>query len=141
MVALGEQGTGQIEAARQRLESLLADCERRRFGSLIREVQVALARIDAESGLPSAVVWPPLDRLANPRQESVTTVRPGLDLTPREVCVLELVAQGLSNQEISNQLFISLNTVKAHTVHINHKLGVKRRTQAVMRAKAMGVLA
>ncbi|NUU38237.1 LuxR C-terminal-related transcriptional regulator [Pseudomonas sp. C2B4] len=144
MVALGEQGAGQTEAARKRLETLLADCERRRFGSLTREVQAALARANAESGVVSAgaeVPLAPFNLLANPRQEPVSTPRPGLDLTPREVCVLELVAQGLSNQEISNQLFISLNTVKAHTVHINHKLGVKRRTQAVMRAKAMGVLA
>jgi ATP/maltotriose-dependent transcriptional regulator MalT len=144
MVALGEQGTGQIEAARQRLASLLADCERRRFGSLISEVRAALTRIGAESGLPSSHVeaaLAPFNLLATQRPEPVATSRPGLELTPREVCVLELVAQGLSNQEISNQLFISLNTVKAHTVHINHKLGVKRRTQAVMRAKAMGVLA
>ncbi|MCY1465844.1 transcriptional regulator EpsA [compost metagenome] len=55
--------------------------------------------------------------------------------------MLQLVAHGLSNQEISERLFISLNTVKAHTVKINHKLGVKRRTQAVMRAKSLGMLA
>ncbi|WP_160108843.1 LuxR C-terminal-related transcriptional regulator [Pseudomonas izuensis] len=144
MIALGEQGTGQVEAARQRLVSLLADCECRRFGSLIREVQAVLARIDAEPGLapvPAQVPLAPFNPLASRQPEPVTAPRAGSELTPREVCVLELVAQGLSNQEISNQLFISLNTVKAHTVHINHKLGVKRRTQAVMRAKAMGVLA
>lgn len=144
MVALGEQGTGQKAAARQRLESLLADCERRCFGSLINEVQTALARIDAESAVAGGLVevaLAPFNLLASQPPEPVSTARPGPELTPREVCVLELVAQGLSNQEISNQLFISLNTVKAHTVHINHKLGVKRRTQAVMRAKAIGVLA
>ncbi|WCM54055.1 LuxR C-terminal-related transcriptional regulator [Pseudomonas sp. WJP1] len=144
MVALGEQGTGQMQAARQRLEALLADCERRRFGSLTREVQVALARIGAEPG--SAPVLPeaplaPYNLLANHQPASANAPRPATELTPREIGVLQLVAQGLSNQEISNELFISLNTVKAHTVHINHKLGVKRRTQAVMRAKAMGLLA
>ncbi|MCK3863477.1 LuxR C-terminal-related transcriptional regulator [Pseudomonas sp. B329] len=61
-------------------------------------------------------------------------------LSTRELAVLRLIAQGCSNQEISNQLFISLHTVKTHASHINSKLGVERRTQAVARAKAMGLL-
>jgi ATP/maltotriose-dependent transcriptional regulator MalT len=65
---------------------------------------------------------------------------PQVELTQREMSVLRLLAGGLSNQEIGNVLFISLNTVKTHAKKINAKLGVKRRTQAIMRAKAMGVL-
>lgn len=61
-------------------------------------------------------------------------------LSGRELAVLELIAQGLSNQEISERLFISLHTVKSHARHINDKLGVERRTQAVARAKHMGLL-
>jgi LuxR family maltose regulon positive regulatory protein len=61
-------------------------------------------------------------------------------LSSRELSVLKLIAQGCSNQEISEQLFISLHTVKTHARHINSKLGVERRTQAVARAKALGVL-
>jgi LuxR family maltose regulon positive regulatory protein len=61
-------------------------------------------------------------------------------LSTRELAVLQLIAQGCSNQEISNQLFISLHTVKTHASHINSKLGVERRTQAVARAKSMGLL-
>jgi LuxR family maltose regulon positive regulatory protein len=61
-------------------------------------------------------------------------------LSSRELAVLRLIAQGCSNQEISEQLFISLHTVKTHAIHINSKLGVERRTQAVARAKALGVL-
>jgi LuxR family maltose regulon positive regulatory protein len=61
-------------------------------------------------------------------------------LSTRELAVLRLIAQGCSNQEISDQLFISLHTVKTHASHINSKLGVERRTQAVARAKALGVL-
>jgi LuxR family maltose regulon positive regulatory protein len=61
-------------------------------------------------------------------------------LSSREMAVLRLIAQGCSNQEISEQLFISLHTVKTHASHINSKLGVERRTQAVARAKALGVL-
>ncbi|MNH17705.1 Transcriptional regulatory protein LiaR [compost metagenome] len=52
-------------------------------------------------------------------------------LSTREMAVLELIAQGCSNQEISERLFISLHTVKTHASHINSKLGVERRTQAV----------
>ncbi|MCE1114778.1 MULTISPECIES: LuxR C-terminal-related transcriptional regulator [Pseudomonas] len=62
-------------------------------------------------------------------------------LSARELAVLELIAQGCSNQQISERLFISLHTVKTHASHINSKLGVERRTQAVARAKSLGVLA
>ena len=61
-------------------------------------------------------------------------------LSVRELSVLKLIALGCSNQQISEQLFISLHTVKTHASHINSKLGVERRTQAVARAKALGLL-
>jgi LuxR family maltose regulon positive regulatory protein len=61
-------------------------------------------------------------------------------LSSRELAVLQLIAQGCSNQEISESLFISLHTVKTHARHINSKLGVERRTQAVARAKSLGLL-
>lgn len=71
-----------------------------------------------------------------PSVENSTTEQ----LSSRELAVLRLIAQGCSNQEISEQLFISLHTVKTHASHINSKLGVERRTQAVARAKALGLL-
>ena len=61
-------------------------------------------------------------------------------LTEREVEVLHLIAEGLSNREISQQLFLSLSTVKVHTHHIYGKLSVNSRTQAVARAKTLGIL-
>ena len=61
-------------------------------------------------------------------------------LSTREMAVLQLIARGCSNQEISERLFISLHTVKTHARHINSKLGVERRTQAVARAKELGLL-
>jgi LuxR family maltose regulon positive regulatory protein len=61
-------------------------------------------------------------------------------LSTRELAVLRLIALGCSNQEISERLFISLHTVKTHARHINSKLGVERRTQAVARAKGLGLL-
>ncbi|AGA85688.1 LuxR C-terminal-related transcriptional regulator [Stutzerimonas stutzeri] len=61
-------------------------------------------------------------------------------LSNRELTVLRLIAQGCSNQEIAEQLFISLHTVKTHARRINTKLGVARRTQAVAKAKALAWL-
>ena len=64
----------------------------------------------------------------------------GSPLSSREQAVLALIAQGCSNQEIAEQLFISLHTVKTHARRINTKLGVARRTQAVAMAKSMGLV-
>jgi len=61
-------------------------------------------------------------------------------LSERELEVLQLIAQGLSNQEISTQLYLSLNTIKAHTRNIYGKLGVNNRTQAGARARALGII-
>ncbi len=61
-------------------------------------------------------------------------------LSHREVEVLQLVAQGLSNQEISEQLFLALDTVKGHNRNIFSKLQVQRRTEAVARARELGLL-
>ncbi|MCX4554085.1 MULTISPECIES: response regulator transcription factor [unclassified Streptomyces] len=61
---------------------------------------------------------------------------PGESLTRRELEVLQLVGDGLSNQQISKQLFLSQATVKSHLVHIYAKLGVDSRTSAVAAASA-----
>ena len=60
-----------------------------------------------------------------------------LGLSKREVEVLELLAQGLSNQEIADKLFVSLNTTKTHISSIYAKMGVSRRTQAVEKARRL----
>lgn len=64
---------------------------------------------------------------------------PAALLSRRELDVLKLIAQGYSNQQIADSLFISLHTVKTHAQNINFKLGVARRTQAVARAKELGL--
>ncbi len=61
-------------------------------------------------------------------------------LSPREVEVLQLIAQGLSNQEISERLVVALSTVKGHNLSIFGKLQVQRRTEAVARARELGLL-
>ena len=61
-------------------------------------------------------------------------------MSDRELEVLYLIAAGLTNKEIAEKLFISLNTVKTHTKNINSKLSVNSRTKAVARAKELGLL-
>lgn len=61
-------------------------------------------------------------------------------LSARELEILQLVAQGLSNHEISERLFLALSTVKGHNRSIFDKLQVKRRTEAVARARELGLL-
>jgi LuxR family maltose regulon positive regulatory protein len=61
-------------------------------------------------------------------------------LSERELEVLRLVAAGLSNQEISERLFLALGTVKGHNLKIFGKLGVQRRTEAIARARELGLL-
>jgi LuxR family transcriptional regulator, maltose regulon positive regulatory protein len=61
-------------------------------------------------------------------------------LSRRELEVLRLIAQGLSNREISDRLFLSLNTVKGHNRVIFAKLQVERRTEAVARARQLDLI-
>jgi LuxR family maltose regulon positive regulatory protein len=61
-------------------------------------------------------------------------------LSERELEVLQLIAEGLTNPEIASRLFLALNTVKAHAGNIYGKLNVHSRTQAISRAQALGLL-
>ena len=61
-------------------------------------------------------------------------------LSRRELEVLRLIAQGKSNKEISSELYLALNTVKRHAYNIYNKLDVNRRTQAVSKARQMGLI-
>ena len=61
-------------------------------------------------------------------------------LSQRELEVLQLIALGNSNLEIADRLYISLHTVKTHARRIHSKLGVERRTQAVAKAKTLGLM-
>ena len=66
--------------------------------------------------------------------------RQKLAITKRELEILGLIAQGLSNREIAETLFVSENTVKTHSSRLFDKLSAKRRTQAVQRGKEFGLI-
>ena len=70
------------------------------------------------------------------RQEEIEK----LGISRRELDVLNLMAGGLSNEEIAGKLFVSLSTVKTHSSNIFMKLDVKRRTQAVEKAKRLNII-
>lgn len=61
-------------------------------------------------------------------------------ISKREWEVLALMSEGLSNQEIADKLFVSLNTIKTHSSNLFLKLDVKRRTQAIEKGKRTGLL-
>lgn len=63
-----------------------------------------------------------------------------LGISKRELEVLELLAQGLTNQQIADKLFVSLNTIKTHTSNLFLKLEVSRRTEAIRRAKELRLI-
>ena len=77
---------------------------------------------------------PPTEFVLNAKEVAV------LGISSREREVLQLMSEGLSNQEIASQLFVSLNTVKTHVSRLFEKMDVKRRTQAIEKAKRLGIV-
>lgn len=63
-----------------------------------------------------------------------------LNLSRRELDVLELMAQGLTNQEIAGRLFVSLNTIKTHSMNLFEKMDVSRRTQAIAKGRQLSII-
>ena len=72
--------------------------------------------------------------------ESYVLSNPDIDLTARELEVLHQISLGHSNLEIADKLFVSLNTIKTHINNIYSKLNVKRRTQAVSKARELNII-
>lgn len=68
------------------------------------------------------------------------TVCEELGLSKREIEVLQLMGDGLSNQEIADRLFVSINTIKTHSSRIFDKLEVKRRTQAIELGRKLALI-
>lgn len=97
--------------------------------------QVLAGRVAIDSATASRL----LNDLSKTLSQSEPEVR-GSNLTRRELQVLELVADGLPNRDVANQLHISENTVKNHMRSIHEKLDVRTRTEAVVKAARHGLL-
>ena len=89
-----------------------------------------------QSVLESQVASKMMNRFRRPAQ---TEAHPHEELTEREMEVLQLIAQGKSNQEIADELFIGIKTVKYHLTNMFSKLGVEDRTQAAIYAHRNGL--
>jgi DNA-binding CsgD family transcriptional regulator len=76
----------------------------------------------------------------NDKKAPLTAIPDNIDLSSREIEVLQHIASGFSNQEIADRLFVSLNTIKTHTNNIYLKLNVKRRTQAIESARKLKII-
>jgi LuxR family maltose regulon positive regulatory protein len=154
MQALALYATGAKEEAVQRLAEALALAESGGFvrtfvdeGRPMAQLLTATAlrgtlpvytnKLLDEFPIPQSeftVAHSPTSDIRNPKSEIADP------LSPRELEVLQLIAEGLSNREIGERLYLALDTVKGHNRHIYSKLGVQRRTEAVARARELGLL-
>jgi LuxR family maltose regulon positive regulatory protein len=139
----------------------LAQLER----ALVRAEPEGYARVFVDEGKPMARLLQQLDRkgvaanyitkiltaieTTDQRRPTAARASSGADrplsalvepLSERELEVLQLIAEGLTNLEIASRLFLSLHTIKVHASNIYGKLGVHSRTRAVARAQALGLL-
>jgi ATP/maltotriose-dependent transcriptional regulator MalT len=116
---------GDPALARRSLQAGLELAARCQVQQAIRELRLRAPGLLSELGLEPQASTP--GTVENP-------------LSQRELEVLQLIALGSSNLEIADRLFISLHTVKTHARRIHSKLGVERRTQAVAKAKTLGLM-
>lgn len=153
---------GAVEDALDSLSQLHAQALGEGRQPLTCEIDFALAEALHANNKPGQAKQALLDAIALARQMGLASVErafaqrnpammrwagntqrsdsgPAALLSRRELDVLKLIVRGYSNLQIAEQLFISLHTVKTHAQRINFKLGVERRTQAVARAKELGL--
>ncbi|QLF92580.1 helix-turn-helix transcriptional regulator [Pseudomonas sp. ABC1] len=131
-------GVGRSAEAERMLRQALDDAARQKLVKPLYELQHRQPQWLAKA-LPGDESL--RERLLSLASHESAPLSPGEPLlSGRELMVLRLIAQGCSNQEIAETLFISLHTVKTHARRINSKLGISRRTQAVAQAKARGWL-
>src|SRR5438067_406330 len=113
---------------------VLKDASRREVVAAVRQV------LSGESPLDPKLAAQLIRRLAGQTPPKDEPARHGDNLTQRELEVLRLVAEGKTNHDIAQALFVSVGTVKVHVERIIDKLGVSDRTQAAVRAVELGYL-
>jgi DNA-binding NarL/FixJ family response regulator len=137
IVTLSEDPDYLLEALRVGAAGyVLKDASRREVVTAVRQV------LSGESPLDAKLAAQLIRRLAGQAgpKEASQPARHGDELTPRELDVLRLIAEGKTNAEIAQQLFVSVGTVKVHVERIINKLGVSDRTQAAVRGVELGYL-
>ena len=146
--ALAHEARGDIPASLVPLERALTLAEPEGYIRIFAdegEPMRVLLRHAAAGGIASSYTQRLLSafekpgRPASTRAQAATAELPE-SLTGREIEILRLVAAGMRNQEIADQLFISLATVKRHITNIHGKLGVSHRTEAIARAGELNLL-
>ena len=165
LLVLAEVKLGCAEQPIERLKALLDTTRQRGMLCLETELQLVLGEVAWQLGDPAlarSALQAGLELAGRCQvQQAIRELRlrsPGLlselgleaqtsstgvaenPLSQRELEVLQLIALGNSNLEIADRLFISLHTVKTHARRIHSKLGVERRTQAVAKAKMLGLM-
>ena len=148
--ALVLQAGGETDRAMARLEELFTLAEPEGFTRIFVDegrpmVRLLLRARSQEASADYAgrllAAFSPEDRMPSgpslEQRDQSGLVEP---LSPRELEVLELIARGHTNREIAGRLFLSLHTIKVHARNIYGKLGASNRTQAVARARDLGVL-
>ena len=145
--AIGYKALGEKDKALQLLGSALALAEPGGFIRIFVDEGAPMARLLSKMKGDDSRMQEYIHKLlaASKKQEDTLASSP-IDqplvepLSQREIEVLQLIAQGLSNDEIGKQLFLALDTVKGHNRRIYDKLQVQRRTEAVARARELGLL-
>jgi len=142
--ALAHHAKGREDEALRRLVEAMGLAEGGGFIRLFLDEGAPMARllsVAAERGMMPAYAGRLLTAFAAEKQvrESVLAESPST-LSRRELEVLRLLAEGLSNQEIGERLFLALDTIKGHNRRIFEKLEVKRRTEAIARGRELGLL-
>ncbi len=148
--AIVHRAQGEKDTALRLLNDALALAEPGGFIRLFIDEGLPMAHLLAEAaaqGIISDYIKTLLatfdaEKQARPQSSPLHTASPLLidPLSQRELEVLQLIAQGLSNHDISERLFLSLNTIKGHNQKIFGKLQVQRRTEAVARARELGLV-
>ena len=135
VVTLSEDPDYLLEALRVGAAGfVLKDASRREVVAAVRQV------LSGESPLDPKLAAQLIRRLAGQTPPKDEPARHGDNLTQRELEVLRLVAEGKTNHDIAQALFVSVGTVKVHVERIIDKLGVSDRTQAAVRAVELGYL-
>ncbi len=112
--------------------------------SLSQEVYISIVALFFTAlGIWAGLKWvqtkqPPPKKKVEPN--SIEEIQSKLSLSNREMDVLKGISEGLSNKQIAERLFLSESTIKTHSSNLFSKLNVNRRTQAVLKAKEVGLI-